>query len=277
MRSATLNNGKSMPMLGYGVFKIEDEEATRCVLDAFDVGYRMIDTAQIYKNEAGVGKAIATCGLPREELFITSKVWIGSCNYEAAKASIEESLNKLQTPYLDLMLIHWPYNDYYGAWRAMQEAHAQGKIKSLGVSNFDSPRLLDILTFSPIKPAVNQVETHLFYQRKDESALMAKHGVLHQAWGPFTQGKTNFFDHPQVQKIGAQYGKTNAQVALAYFIDQGIQVIPKTLSKERMQQNFNIFDFALSAQDKAILASLDEGKPLSPFEEERLVGMMLHT
>jgi 2,5-diketo-D-gluconate reductase A len=277
MKSATLNNGVSMPLLGYGVFKIDDHQAAKCVLDAFDVGYRVIDTAQIYKNEAGVGQAIATSSIPRQEMFITSKVWIGSCNYEAAKASIEESLNKLQSPYIDLMLIHWPYNDYHGAWRAMQEAHALGKIKSLGVSNFDSPRLLDMMTFANIKPAVNQVETHLFYQRRDESELMTKQGVLHQAWGPFTQGKTNFFEHPVVQKIGAQYGKTNAQVTLAYFIDQGIQVIPKTLSKERMQQNFNIFDFALSAADKAQLAALDEGKPLSPFDAERLVGMMLHT
>jgi 2,5-diketo-D-gluconate reductase A len=234
----------------------------------------VIDTAQIYKNEAGVGRAIAASSIPRQELFITSKVWISNCTYEAAKASIQESLNKLQSPYIDLMLIHRPFNDYYGAWRAMQEAHAAGKIKSLGVSNFDSQRLLDLHTFAQIKPAVNQIETHLFYQQRKESALMAKYGVLHQAWAPFAEGQNNFFDHPIVQKIAASYGKTNAQVALNFFIDQGIQVIPKTVSKERMQQNFDIFDFTLSDADKAQLTTLDEGKPLWVFEDENLINML---
>ena len=207
MEYVTLNNGVKMPILGYGVYQVSNEECERCVLDAISVGYRLIDTAQAYGNEEAVGNAIVKCGVPRNELFITTKVWISRGGYEKAKASIEESLRKLKTDYIDLLLIHQPFNDYYGTYRAMEEAYKEGKVRAIGVSNFYPDRLIDLCEFVDVIPAVNQVETHVFQQQKTARTYMDKYGVQHEYWGPFAEGRKDFFTNPVLNEIGAKYGK----------------------------------------------------------------------
>lgn len=262
MDFVTLNNGVKMPMLGYGVYQTPPEDTEKCVLDAISVGYRSIDTAQAYGNEEGVGNAIVKCGLPREELFITTKIWITNAGYEKAKASIDESLKKLKTDYIDLLLIHQPFGDYYGSYRAMEEAYKAGKVRAIGVSNFYPDRYLDIVHFSEIKPAVNQVETHIFQQQKVAKEYMKKNGTQIMSWGPFAEGKNDYFNTPALKEIGAKYGKTAAQVALRFLLQSGVVLIPKSVHKDRMEQNFDIFDFELNKDEMKKLEALDTGESL---------------
>ena len=228
MEYVEVNNGVKMPVLGYGVYQTPPEQTEKCVLDAIHVGYRSIDTAQAYGNEEGVGNALAKCGLPREEFFITTKVWITNAGYEKAKASIEESLRKLQASYIDLLLIHQPFGDYYGTYRAMEEAYKAGKVRAIGVSNFYPDRYLDIHHFAEIKPAVNQVETHVFQQQKVAKEYMKKNGTQIESWGPFAEGKNDYFNNPVLKEIGANYSKSAAQAALRFLIQSGVVVIPKS-------------------------------------------------
>jgi diketogulonate reductase-like aldo/keto reductase len=262
MDYVTLNNGIKMPQLGYGVYQVAPEEAERCVLDAISVGYRSIDTAQAYANEEGVGNAIEKCGVPREELFITTKIWITNAGYEKAKASIEESLKKLKTDYIDLLLIHQPFNDYYGTYRAMEEAYKAGKVKAIGVSNFYPDRFIDIANFCEIVPAVNQVETHVFQQQKIAKDVMKKYGTQIESWGPFAEGKNDYFNNPVLKEIGEKYGKSVAQTALRFLLQSGVVVIPKSTHKERMEENFNVFDFKLTDEDMKKIEALDGGESL---------------
>ena len=257
MEYVTLNNGVKMPILGYGVYQTPPEDTERCVLEAIQTGYRSIDTAQAYGNEEGVGNAIEKCGLPREDLFITTKVRITNAGYEKAKASIEESLKKLKTDYIDLLLIHQPFGDYYGSYRAMEEAYKAGKVRAIGISNFYPDRYLDLVHFAEVKPAVNQVETHLFQQQKVAKEYMAKHDTQIMSWGPFAEGRNDYFNTPALKEIGEKYGKTPAQIALRFLIQSGVVVIPKSVHKERMEENFNVFDFSLSADDMKTLEALD--------------------
>jgi len=250
MEYITLNNGVEMPILGYGVYQIENlKECERCVLDAIEIGYRSIDTAQTYGNEEAVGRAIKKCNVPREELFITTKVWISNAGYEKAKTSIEKSLKKLQLEYLDLVLIHQPFNDYYGTYKAMEEMYKRGKIRAIGVSNFYPDRLIDLIKFNEVVPAINQVETHLFNQQVKAKEIMDKYGVQIESWAPFAEGKNNIFTNKTLRKVGDRYNKSTAQVALRYLIQRGVIVIPKSVHKERMIQNFNVFDFVLDEDD----------------------------
>lgn len=262
MEYTTLNNGVKMPMLGYGVYQTPPEDTERCVLDAISIGYRSIDTAQAYGNEEGVGNAIEKCVLPREELFITTKVWISNAGYEKAKASIEESLKKLKTDYVDLLLIHQPFGDYYGTYRAMEEAYKAGKARAIGVSNFYPDRYLDLAHFAEVTPAVNQVETHLFCQQKTAKEYMKKNGTQIMSWGPFAEGKNDYFNTPALKEIGEKHGKTTAQVALRFLLQSGVVLIPKSVHKNRMQENFDIFDFTLNEEEMKQLESLDGGKSL---------------
>lgn len=263
MNYVELNNGVKMPILGYGVYQISDqEECERCVLDAIESGYRLIDTAQAYGNEAAVGKAIQKCGIPREELFITTKIWISNAGYEKAKKSIEESLERLQLDYLDLVLIHQPFNDYYGTYRAMEDLYKEGKLKAIGVSNFYPDRLIDLIKFNEVVPAVNQVETHVFNQQVKAQEIMKKYGVHVQAWAPFAEGKNNLFSNETLKAVGDKYNKSTAQVALRYLIQREVSVLPKTVSKERMIQNIDVFDFELSQADMDLIATLDQAESL---------------
>ncbi len=262
MDFVTLNNGVKMPKLGYGVYQTPPEDTERCVLEAIKIGYRSIDTAQAYGNEAGVGAAIQKCALPREDLFITTKIWISNAGYEKAKASIEASLHKLQSDYIDLLLIHQPFGDYYGTYRAMEEAYKAGKVRAIGVSNFYPDRYLDLATFAEIVPAVNQVETHLFQQQKVAKEYMQKHGTQIMSWGPFAEGRNDYFNTPALKEIGAKYGKTPAQVALRFLLQSDVVVIPKSTHVERMQENFDVFDFVLDKEDMQKLSALDTGKSL---------------
>ena len=259
MDYVTLNNGVKMPKLGYGVYQTPPEETERYVLEAIETGYRSIDTAQAYGNEEGVGNALKKCGLPREEFFITTKVWITNAGYEKAKASIEESLKKLQTDYIDLLLIHQPFGDYYGTYRAMEEAYDEGKVRAIGVSNFYPDRYLDIFHFSRIKPAVNQVETHVFQQQKTAKEYMKKNGTQIMSWGPFAEGKNDYFNNPGLKKIGEKYGKSPAQVILRWHLQRGIPTIPKTVRRERMEENLDVFDFALTDKEMERIAAMDIG------------------
>lgn len=263
MNYVKLNNGVKMPILGYGVYQIADqEECERCVLDAIQTGYRLIDTAQAYGNEEAVGKAIQKCGIPREELFITTKVWISNAGYEKAKKSIEESLEKLQLDYLDLVLIHQPFNDYYGTYRAMEDLYKEGKLKAIGVSNFYPDRLIDLIKFNEVVPAVNQVETHVFNQQVKAQEIMKKYGVHVQAWAPFAEGKNNLFSNETLKAVGDKYNKSTAQVALRYLIQREVSVLPKTVNKDRMIQNIDVFDFELSQANMDLLATLDQAESL---------------
>lgn len=263
METVTLANGVKMPILGFGVYQVNDlEECERVVSEAIEVGYRSIDTAQAYGNEAAVGNAISKSGIPREEFFITTKVWISNAGYEKAKASIDESLELLQTDYLDLLLIHQPFNDYYGTYRAMEEYYKAGKIKAIGVSNFYPDRFIDIVEFSEIKPMVNQVETHVFNQQVEAQKIMQEYNTQIESWGPFAEGKNDFFNNEILKEIGDKYGKSVAQVALRYLIQRNVVVIPKTVTKERMIQNFDVFDFALTDEDMDAILTLNQGESL---------------
>lgn len=262
MKKITLNNGVEMPQLGYGVFQVSPEECERCVSDAISVGYRSIDTAQIYQNEEGVGNAVKKSGIDRKEFFLTTKIWSSNFGYEKAKLSIDKSLEKLQTDYIDLLLIHQPINDYYGAYRAMEEAYKEGKIRAIGVSNFYADRYLDLAHFVEVKPAVNQVETHVFHQQRELQEIMKKHDTKLMSWGPLAEGKNDFFNNPVLKKIGERYGKSVAQVALRYLFENDVILIPKSANKDRMAQNIDIFDFQLSAEDREIISQMDERKPL---------------
>lgn len=262
METIKLYNGVEMPVLGYGVYQVTPEECERCVADAISVGYRMIDTAQAYQNEEGVGNAVTKCGVPRNELFIVTKVWISNAGYEKAKASIDESLRKLRTDYIDLLLIHQPFNDYYGTYRAMEEAYREGKVRAIGVSNFYPDRFIDIAEFSEIKPMVNQVETHVFNQQRVPQEIMKKYGCQIMSWGTFAEGRNDFFTNPQLTAIGEKYGKSAAQTALRFLIQRGVVVIPKSTHKERMVQNMDVFDFTLSDEDMNVIAGLDKAESL---------------
>ena len=254
----TLSNGVKMPQLGYGVFQVTQEECERCVLDALKAGYRAIDTAQSYYNEEQVGAAIEKTGVDRKDIFLTTKVWIEHYGYEKAKASVLDSMEKLRTDYLDLCLLHQPYSDYYGAWRALEELYEEGKIRAIGVSNFYPDRLVDICSFSRIKPMVNQVETHVFNQQLEAKKYMEETGTRIMSWGPLVEGKNNFFHNSTLARIGEKYNKSVAQVALRWLIQSGVIIIPKSTRKERMAEYLNIFDFALDADDMAAIALLDE-------------------
>lgn len=278
MEYVKLNNGVEMPILGYGVYQVPPEECESCVLNAIGAGYRMIDTAQAYRNEEGVGHAVEKCGVPRNELFLITKVWISNAGYEKAKASIDESLRKLQTPYVDLLLIHQPFNDYYGTYRAMEEAYRAGKARAIGVSNFYPDRFIDLAEFSVVKPAVNQVETHVFNQQREPREIMTKYGTQIMSWGPFAEGRNDFFSNETLKSIGAKYGKSVAQTALRFLIQGGVAVIPKSTHVERMRENFDVFDFTLSDGDMAAIAKLDKGESLffshyDPATVEFLVGL----
>lgn len=278
MEYVKLSNGVEMPILGYGVYQVPPQECERCVSDAIGVGYRSIDTAQAYRNEEGVGNAIRKCGVPREELFITTKVWISNAGYDKAKASIDESLRKLQSDYADLLLIHQPFGDYYGTYRAMEEAYRAGKARAIGVSNFYPDRFVDIAEFNEIKPMVNQVETHVFNQQTEPQRIMEKYDTQIMSWGPFAEGRSGFFSNETLKEIGAQYGKSVAQVALRYLIQRGVVVIPKSTHIERMKENLDVFDFELSTDDMAAIATLDKGESLffshyDPATVEYLIGM----
>ena len=262
MEYVTLNNGVKMPMLGYGVYQISQQECEKCVRDAIEIGYRAIDTAQAYHNEDAVGRAIAQCGIPRQELFLTTKVWISNAGYEKAGASIDASLNNLKTDYVDLLLIHQPFGDYYGTYRAMEEAVRAGKARAIGVSNFYPDRWLDLFHFCEIKPAVNQVETHVFQQQKTALALMKKYGIQIESWGPFAEGKNGMFTNEILKTIGGHYGKTAAQTALRFLVQSGVAVIPKSVKKERMKENFNVFDFSLSEDEMHQIEALDTAQSL---------------
>ena len=260
MEYRLLNNGVKMPVLGYGVYQVDPAECERCVSDAISVGYRSIDTAQAYANESGVGNAVKKSGISRDQFFITTKVWITNAGEQAASKSIETSLKELKTDYIDLLLIHQPFGDYYGTYRAMEKACRDGKVRAIGVSNFYPDRLIDINNFCEIKPAVNQVETHIFQQQKAAHAVMEKYGIAHESWGPFVEGRKDFFTNPTVMAVGEKYGKTVAQTALRYLIQSGVIVIPKSVRRERMEENLNVFDFKLSESDMATLSALDEGE-----------------
>ena len=258
MQTVKLNNGVEMPILGFGVFQMTDlVECERSVLDAIETGYRLIDTAQSYMNEEAVGKAIKSSGVPREELFITTKLWIQSNGYEGAKKSFEASLKNLQLDYLDLYLIHQPYGDVYGAWRAMQELYKEGKIRAMGVSNFHPDRLTDLIVHNEVVPAVNQVETHPFQQQIETQQFMQENNVQIQSWGPFAEGKNNLFNNEVLVSIGKKYNKSVAQVVLRWLTQRGIVVIPKSVRKERMEENFNRIDFEISTEDLEAIKTLD--------------------
>lgn len=262
MQTVKLNNGIEMPILGYGVFLVDPKECERCVTDAINTGYRMIDTAQAYYNEEGVGEAIKKSGIKREEFFLVTKVWITNSGEEKAYKSIDESLKKLKTDYVDLILIHQPFGDYYGTYRAMQRAYMEGKARAIGVSNFFPDRYVDLCNFVEIKPMINQMETHVFQQQKVLREYMQKFGTRLMSWSPMARGENNFFNNEILKSIGAKYGKTAAQTALRFLTQEDVIVIPKSTHKERMAENFNIFDFELSKEDMEILKNLDKGESL---------------
>jgi diketogulonate reductase-like aldo/keto reductase len=254
-----LNNGVHMPMLGFGVFQVPDPaECERSVRDALDVGYRLLDTATSYGNEEAVGAAISNSGIDREEIFVTTKLWVEDASYEGAKAAFERSLNKLQLDYLDLYLIHQPYGDVYGAWRAMEELHRAGRIRAIGISNFYSDRVVDFVLHNEIVPAVNQIELHPFHQQMDAQAILEENGIQIEAWGPFAEGKNGLFQNELLATIGRKHGKSIAQIVLRWLIQRGVVAIPKSVRKERMAENFAIFDFELDAEDIGVIATLDQ-------------------
>ena len=277
MKTITLNNGVEMPLLGYGVFQVAPEECGRCVLDAIEVGYRSIDTAQAYFNEEGVGAAIRECGIPRERLFITTKIWISNAGEENAARSIDESLRKLRTDYVDLLLVHQPFGDYYGTYRAMQKAYAAGKTRAVGLSNFYDGRFVDLVENMEVKPAVVQLETHVFCQQRPMRELAASYGTRIMAWSPLAQGRDGFFTNATLAAIGAKYGKTNAQVALKFLMQEGIIAIPKTTRKDGVASKFDVDDFELSDADMDAVRGMDRGERLiAPnFEDPAMTKYLL--
>ncbi len=262
MKEIILNNGVKMPVLGYGVFLVDPIECERCVTDAIDTGYRMIDTAQAYYNEEGVGEAIKKSGIKREEFFLVTKIWITNSGEEKAEKSIEESLKKLKTDYVDLLLIHQPFGDYYGTYRAMEKAYREGKTRAIGISNFFADRYVDLCNFVEIKPMINQMETHIFQQQRQLREYMKKYDTKLMSWSPMARGENNIFENELLKNIGAKYNKTTAQIALRFLIREDIVIIPKSTHKERMEENFNIFDFELSDEDMNLLKGLDKKESL---------------
>jgi diketogulonate reductase-like aldo/keto reductase len=259
MQSIKLNNGIEMPILGFGVFQVPDpNECERSVYDAIQVGYRLIDTASSYLNEEAVGKAIKKSGVPREQLFITTKLWIQDAGYESTKRAFEKSLKRLQLDYLDLYLIHQPYNDVHGSWRAMEELYKEGRTRSIGVSNFHPDRVMDLISFNKIIPAVNQIETHPFHQQIDTQRFLLENNIQHESWGPFAEGKNDLFKNELLFAIGKKYKKSIAQVVVRWLTQRGIVAIPKSVRKERIEENFNIFDFRLSDEDLKSIQTLDQ-------------------
>ena len=278
MEYVTLNNGVKMPPEGFGVFQVPDPaQCEQAVLDAIESGYRLIDTAAAYMNEKAVGEAIKKCGVPREELFITTKLWVQDATYEGAKKAIQTSLDNLGLDYLDLYLIHQPLKDYVGAYRAMEEAYKEGKLKAIGVCNFYPARLADLCETVEVIPAVNQVELHPFFQQENALAVMKEYGVVPEAWGPFAEGNHGIFTHPVLTKIGDKYGKSAAQVALRWNVQRGVAVIPKSVHKDRMEQNMNIWDFNLTDEDMAEIAKLDLGHSEIVNHDDPGFIKMLHT
>lgn len=258
MNYITLNNGVRMPQLGYGVYQVTKEDCERCVSDALKVGYRLIDTAQSYFNEEEVGAALAKSNIPRKEIFLTTKVWIEHYGYEECKASVLESMRKLQVDYLDLCLLHQPFNDVYGAYRALEDLYDMGKIRAIGISNFYPDRMIDIASFARIKPQINQIEIHPHHQQKDAKMWHDKYNVQLEAWAPFGEGRNGMFELTELKAIGSKYNKTVAQVILRWHLQRGIAVIPKSTHLERITENFNVFDFTLSNEDMAVIAALDQ-------------------
>lgn len=258
MQTVKLNNGVEMPILGYGVFQVSPEECERCVMDAISVGYRLIDTAQAYYNEEGVGNAVAKCGVPRDKLFLTTKVWISNAGEEKAGASIDKSLRKLRTDYIDLLLIHQPFSDYTGTWRAMEKAVREGKVRAIGLSNFYPDRFVDMAEYAEIKPAVNQLLTNVFSQQWDAEAEMKPYGTRLMAWGPLAQGASDLQDNPVLKFLSEKYGKIPQQVALRYLLQRDIIAIPKSTHVERMKQNLDVFDFALTQEEMESIRPLDK-------------------
>ncbi len=263
MESVTLNNGVEMPMLGLGVFQVEDTAVCeRSVLDAIAVGYRSVDTAAAYLNEEAVGRAIKKSGVPREELFVTTKLWIQDASYESAKAAFRRSLQRLQLDHLDLYLIHQPFGDVYGSWRAMEELYHDGQVRAIGVSNFPPDRLVDLALHNEVTPAVNQIETHPFCQQIEAAEVMRELGVQHEAWGQFAEGRNGLFQNPVLSSIAADHGRSVAQVVVRWLLQRGVVTIPKSVRKERIAENIAVFDFALSLEDMERIASLNMGESL---------------
>ena len=263
MKYVTLNNGVKMPILGFGVYQIDDmKECEEAVYNALKAGYRLIDTAASYRNEEAVGRAIKRSGIPREEIFVTTKLWVSDANYEKAKLAFETSLKKLDLEYIDLYLIHQPFNDVYGAWRAMTELYKEGKIKAIGVSNFYPDRLVDFIMNNEVVPAVNQVETHPFNQQVKANEIMKEYGVQIESWGPFAEGKNGIFTNEILSEIGKKYNKSVAQVILRWLIQRDVVVIPKSVRKERIEENFNVFDFELNSEDMGKISELDKKESL---------------
>ena len=260
MNYVTLENGVKMPQLGYGVYQVTKEECERCVLDALKVGYRLFDTAQSYFNEEEVGNAIVKSGVSREEIFLTSKVWIDHYGYEECRKSVLESLRKLKTDYIDLMLLHQPFSVYYGAYRALEDLYDEGKIKAIGISNFYPDRMVDLASFTRIKPMINQIEIHPYHQQVFSKEWHDKYGVQLEAWAPFGEGRKNMFELSELKEIGDKYGKTVAQVILRWHLQRGIVVIPKSTHLERMKENFNVFDFELAQEDMDAISKLDKNE-----------------
>mgnify|MGYP001025717852 FL=1 len=257
--TAKLNNGVEMPILGFGVYQIPDyDECKRAILDAFETGYRLIDTAAAYFNEKAVGDAIKESGINRKELFITTKLWINNAGYENAKKGFETSMEKLQLDYLDLYLIHQPFGDYYGSWRAMEELYENKKVRAIGVCNFYPDRLMDLAEHNKIKPAINQIETHPFFQREYDNEIMKNYGTQIESWGPFAEGRGDMFTNPILSEIGKKYNKSAAQVILRWLIQRNVVVIPKSVHKERIIENFNIFDFSLTDEELSEIQKLDK-------------------
>jgi 2,5-diketo-D-gluconate reductase A len=258
MQSVKLNNGVEMPLLGFGVYQIPDAaECEQSVYEAIQAGYRLIDTAAAYMNEEAVGKAIKRSGVPREELFITTKLWVQDAGYTSAKKAFEKSLQKLQLDYLDLYLIHQPFGDVYSSWRAMEELYSEGRVKAIGVSNFYPDRLIDLIVHNKVVPAVNQIETHPFHQQLETQEFLTENGVQIESWGPFAEGRNNLFQNELLQGIGTKYNKSIAQVVLRWLIQRGVVAIPKSVRKERIAENFNVFDFEITTDDMEAITSLD--------------------
>jgi 2,5-diketo-D-gluconate reductase A len=258
MEYVTLNNGIRMPLLGYGVFQVADAaECQRCVAEAIDAGYRLIDTAASYMNEGAVGKGLQQSGVAREDLFVTSKLWVQHTGYERTRQAIDDSLRRLQLDYLDLYLIHQPYGDVHGSWRAMEEAYRGGKLRAIGVSNFHTDRLMDLIAFNDIKPAVNQIEVHPFHQQEDSTAFMLEQGVQAEAWAPFAEGRNNLFGNPVLTGLAEKHGKTVGQVVMRWLVQRNIVALAKTVRRERMAENLDVFDFSLDASDVAAIATLE--------------------
>jgi len=261
MNQVTLNNGIQMPILGFGVFQIPDQaECERSVLDAIDVGYRLIDTAASYKNEEAVGRALRTSGVPRGELFVTTKLWVQDAGYERTLQAIDKSLQRLQLEYLDLYLIHQPFGDVHGSWRAMEQAYTAGKLRAIGISNFHTDRVMDVKAFNEIPPAVNQIEVNPFHQQAEAVAFMRDNGVQAEAWAPFAEGRNNLFTNPTLVEIGNKHGKSVGQVVLRWLVQRQIVALAKSVRKERMAENLDIFNFLLDEADMAAVATLETGR-----------------